>query len=85
MGDVVVIDPDNPHHVRKSTHSFDRTVAGIISSQQQAGYIAGSRSDGSSDKPVALVGRVLCNVTEENGPIGIGDLLILLESWGPCA
>ncbi len=75
MGDVVIIDPANPLHIKKSDKSYDRSVAGIISSQEQAGYIAGSRTDGTSDKPVALVGRVQCKVTTENGPIRIGDLL----------
>ena len=55
--------------------SYDTTVAGIVSSSEQAGYVAGSRSDGSSDKPVALTGRVLCKVSAENGAIKIGDLL----------
>jgi len=74
-GDVVVIDPQNPLHVTKSALAYDSMVAGIVSSTEQAGYIAGSRSDGSSEKPVALAGRVLCKVSNENGPIQVGDLL----------
>ena len=73
--DVVVIDPQNPLHVTKSALAYDSMVAGIVSSTEQAGYIAGSRSDGSSEKPVALAGRVLCKVSNENGPIQVGDLL----------
>ncbi len=75
MGDVVIIDPDNPLHVKKSERAYDTRVAGIVSSKEQAGYIAGGRKDGSSDKPIALVGRVLCKVSAENGKINVGDLL----------
>ena len=82
LGDVVVIDPANPLHVTKSTIAYDTTVAGIVSSSTQAGYVAGSRSDGSSDKPVALVGRVLCKVSAENGAIEIGDLLTTSNTPG---
>lgn len=82
LGDVVVIDPLNPLHVTKSTTAYDTTVAGIVSSTTQAGYVAGSRSDGSSDKPIALVGRVLCNVSAENGAIKIGDLLTTSNTPG---
>ena len=82
LGDVVVIDPLNPLHVTKSTTAYDTTVAGIVSSTEQAGYVAGSRSDGSSDKPVALVGRVLCKVSAENGAIEIGDLLTTSNTPG---
>ncbi|MGA1823812.1 MAG: dockerin type I domain-containing protein [bacterium] len=75
MGDVVVIDSDNPLHVKKSINAYDTMVAGIVSSKEQAGYIAGSRDDGTSDKPIALVGRVICKVSTENGAINLGDLL----------
>lgn len=82
IGDVVVIDTNNPLHLKKSTKAYDTMVAGIISSNEQAGYVAGGRSDGSSDKPVALSGRVLCKVTTENGPIVVGDLLTSSTTHG---
>jgi hypothetical protein len=82
MGDVVIIDPDNPLHVKKSIMEYDTLVAGIVSSREQAGYIAGGRSDGTSDKPLALAGRVLCKVTAENGMIAIGDLLTTSNTPG---
>ncbi|GAK57755.1 hypothetical protein U27_04722 [Candidatus Vecturithrix granuli] len=82
LGDVVVIDPLNPLHVTKSSTAYDTAVAGIVSSTTQAGYVAGSRSDGSSNKPIALVGRVLCNVSTENGTIHIGDLLTTSNTPG---
>ena len=82
LGDVVVIDSDNPKHVKKSTKAYDRTVAGIVSSEKQAGYIAGARSDGTSDKPIALVGQVICKVSTENGKIEIGDLLTTSNTPG---
>lgn len=82
LGDVVIIDPDNPLHVTKSRTAYDTTVAGIVSSTTQAGYVAGSRSDGTSDKPIALVGRVRCNVSAENGAIRTGDLLTTADTPG---
>jgi len=82
MGDVVVIDPEHPEHLRKSSFAYDSLAAGIISSKEQAGYIAGARSDGSSDKPLALVGRVICKVSTENGTIKVGDLLTTSNTPG---
>ena len=53
-----------------------------MSSNEQAGYIAGGRSDGTSHKPIALVGRVVCKVSAENGTIAIGDLLTTSDTPG---
>jgi len=82
LGDVVVMDPANPKHLTKSLTAYDHKVAGIVSSTEQAGYVAGSRSDGTSDKPVALTGRVLCKVSAENGKIEVGDLLTTSNTPG---
>ena len=82
LGDVVVMDPANPKHLTKSLIAYDHKVAGIVSSSEQAGYVAGGRSDGSSDKPIALSGRVLCKVSAENGAIVVGDLLTTSNTPG---
>ena len=82
QGDVVIIDPDNPRHLKKSTEPFDGKVAGVISSLDQAGYVVGRRADGTNDKPLALAGRVLAKVSGENGPIEIGDLMTTSSTPG---
>ncbi len=74
-GDVVVIDMANPNKLKKSTKAYDTTVAGVISSPRTNALIAGSRRDGSKDKPLALAGRVYVKATSANGAVGVGDLL----------
>jgi hypothetical protein len=76
-GAVVVIDEDNPGHLKLSTHAYDRRVAGIVSgaggvnpglSLSQQGVMEG-------DQQVALTGRVYVQADASNGPIKPGDLL----------
>ncbi len=38
--------------------------------------LIGTRNDGSSDLPVAVIGQVYVRVSTENGPIAPGDLLV---------
>jgi hypothetical protein len=82
QGDVVVIDPANPEHLKKSEKAYDPLVAGVVSSLQQAGLIIGARKDNSKDKPIALVGRVLCKVDARYAPIQVGDLLTTSDTPG---
>jgi hypothetical protein len=76
-GHVVVIDPDRPGQLKLSTRAYDRGVAGIIAGADglHSGIVLGSRADGSTDKPVALGGRVYCWVDAAYGQITPGDLL----------
>jgi hypothetical protein len=76
-GAVVVIDEENPGHLRLSRQSYDTRVAGIISgaggvhpglSLSQHGVMEG-------DQQVALSGRVYVQADASNGPIKPGDLL----------
>jgi uncharacterized protein YegP (UPF0339 family) len=76
-GSVVVIDKDHPGKLKRSTSSYDKRVAGIISganginpgiSLQQAGALDAGQN-------VALSGRVYVLADAENGPIEPGDLL----------
>lgn len=69
--DVVVIHPDVDEAVKPSTKPYDNTVAGIISKTPSI-YI----QPGDNRLPLAIVGKVFCKVTGENGPIKIGDLLV---------
>ncbi|MDA0208052.1 MAG: hypothetical protein O3B64_01420 [bacterium] len=69
-GDVVVFG-SRPESVRKSTGADREVIAGIVSTQP--GFLAGDNIAG--HMPIALAGRVPVKVSEENGPIAIGDPL----------
>jgi len=79
-GNVVEIDPEHPGFFRKSSSPYSTKVAGIISTSP--GVILGNSFNEATDdwednRPVlAIAGRVPLQVTTENGPIRIGDLLV---------
>jgi hypothetical protein len=74
-GTVMVIDPDAVGNLKVSTQPYDRKVAGIVSGAQDLSYgmrLGATNIDG---LPVALAGRVYCNVDTSYGDIHPGDLL----------
>ena len=76
-GDVVAADPGNAGFVRRATGSPGESILGVVSTKPAiilGFYEAGDETLGYD---VALVGRVPVRVTDENGPIAIGDLLTL--------
>jgi hypothetical protein len=81
-GDLVAIDPASPGKFRRSRARASTLVAGVVSTSP--GLVMGNDpSDGPADaarnarRPaLALAGRVPIRVCDENGPIGIGDLLV---------
>ncbi len=97
-GDVLVIDPNNPRSVVKSTTAHSTLVAGIFSTEP--GFVGSERDwdeevDGESSAltlndmaarfgeiPMAVVGIVPCKVTAKNGPIRPGDLLVTSSTPG---
>jgi hypothetical protein len=77
QGSVVVIDEENPGHLKLSDQSYDTHVAGVISGanginpgiqMQQQGLLEGGKN-------VALTGRVYVQADASNGTIKPGDLL----------
>ncbi|MBI3853141.1 MAG: hypothetical protein HY298_23060 [Verrucomicrobia bacterium] len=83
-GAVVVIDEENPGHLKLGTQPYDRHVAGVISGAggintglnlQQHGVLEG-------DQPVALSGRVYVQADTSNGAIKPGDLLTTSDTPG---
>ena len=84
-GLVVAIDPQQPGQLRLATHTYDRTVAGVISGaggiqpgmimQQGEGELAGAY-------PVALTGRVYVWADATEGAIQPGDLLTTANTPG---
>lgn len=76
-GAVVVIDEQNPGHLKMSQRSYDTHVAGVVSGanginpgiqMQQQGLLDGGKN-------VALTGRVYVHANTSNGAIKPGDLL----------
>jgi hypothetical protein len=83
-GSVVVIDEENPGHLKMSSQPYDTRVAGILSGangvhpgiqMQQQGLLEGDRN-------VALTGRVYVQADASNGPIRPGDLLTTSSTPG---
>ena len=83
-GSVVVIDEENPGHLKQATRAYDTRVAGIISgangvkagiSLHQEGLLEGGQN-------VALTGRVFVKVDASFGAIKPGDLLTTSDTPG---
>ena len=73
-GCVLSIDEDHPGQLRLSREAYDVKVAGIVAGAR--GLASGVRLGGDRfDHPVALAGRVYCNVDAQYGPIRPGSLL----------
>ena len=70
-GDVVAIQPDQPAGIGKSANRYQRNLLGVVSTKP--GLTLGPRADNAY--PIALGGRIPVKITEENGPIRVGDLL----------
>jgi len=77
QGAVVVIDDQNPGHLKLSESAYDTRVAGVVSGanginpgiqMHQQGLLEGGKN-------VALTGRVYVQADTSNGPIKPGDLL----------
>ena len=73
LGDVVIININKPLHLELSNKPYDTLVGGVVSGENQAAFIIGEKQE--NQIPVALAGKVVCKVVNENGPIAIGDLL----------
>lgn len=84
QGAVVVIDEQNPGHLKLSDQSYDSHVAGVVSGanginpgiqMQQQGLLEGGKN-------VALTGRVYVQADASNGAIKPGDLLTTSSTPG---
>ena len=84
-GTVVSIDPNNIGKLVVTNEANDTKVAGVVSGGNgiKAGLImtqTGTLADG--EYPIALTGRVWVKCTNENGTIGVGDLLTTAATAG---
>ncbi len=73
-GSVMVINDEG--NLIPSSQAYDRRVAGVVSGAGglQPGIVLGRRS-GSTRTPIALIGKVYCQVDAGFSPIEVGDLL----------
>lgn len=78
-GDVVVVDPNNTDTYRRSTKPYAQEVSGVISTNPTI-VVGSGRTQNTA--VMAMVGRVPIKVSDENGPIVRGDLLITASSTG---
>ncbi len=84
-GMVVVIDPDRPGALTRSSKTYDRKVAGIVSGANglKAGIaLAPGNSALVGGASVALSGKVWCWCDASNGPIEPGDMLTTSSAPG---
>jgi hypothetical protein len=77
-GDVLAIDPKQGFAVRKVREANSRLIAGVYSTKPAVLGVGAHGIDDSleGEVPVALVGIVPTKVSDENGPIEIGDMLV---------
>jgi hypothetical protein len=90
-GDVVIVHPDKDETVGFTTTPYDTRVAGAISSAPgimlgangtESQVVIEQEIDVNNGAPLALVGRVPVKVTDENGPIKRGDLIVTSSTPG---
>ena len=82
-GEVVVIDPTQSNHVKRSQKAYDKTVLGVVSGAGGVSHGMQLAKAGVLDgnTPFAIAGRVYVKVT---GKVEIGDLLTTSDKEG-CA
>ncbi|HVF74037.1 MAG TPA: hypothetical protein VM938_03230 [Acidimicrobiales bacterium] len=82
-GSVLVLD-DDPGRLRRSAEPYDTRVAGVVSGAgaYRPGIVLDRRATGAERVPVALVGKVFCQVEADSAPIAPGTLLTTSERPG---
>lgn len=83
-GDVISLDPAHPGRFIKAAQPYSRLVTGVYSTKPA---LVGRRAttpriDESAEIPMAMIGIVPIKVTDENGPIEPGDLLVSSSTAG---
>ena len=81
-GMVVVLDQQGA--LQPSYKAYDKTVAGVISGagDYKPGLILDKKEPSESRMPVALIGKVYCQVDAQYAPIEVGDLLTTSPTIG---
>ena len=79
-GDVVELDPLNPGSYRRCADPCSGRVAGVISTEP--GMVLGAFETSLRHGVLALIGIVPVKVTDEGGPVEVGDLLVTSSTPG---
>jgi hypothetical protein len=81
-GTVMVIDEGGA--LRACEGAYDKRVAGVIAGAGNCkpAIVLGNQPSALAKQPVALLGRVYCNVDASYAPIGVGDLLTTSPTAG---
>ncbi len=82
-GTVLVLD-DKPGQLRPSEGAYDTRVAGVISGagDYRPGIVLDRKGPQEGRRPVALVGKVFCQVEADSAPVRPGTLLTTSEIPG---
>jgi hypothetical protein len=81
-GTVMVIDQEGT--LKPSEQPYDKRVAGVVSGAGglKPGIVLDKQESNEGRLPVALVGKVVCNVDARHSPIEVGDLLTTSSTPG---
>ncbi|MBL8188159.1 MAG: hypothetical protein JNK38_09130 [Acidobacteria bacterium] len=81
-GTVMVLDENGA--LRPSSSAFDRRVAGVVSGagKYKPGIVLDRQVSTKPRLPIALVGKVYCNVDASFGAVRVGDLLTTSDTLG---
>jgi len=80
LGDVLEFDPSHAETYRRSSERCSSLVAGVVSTEP--GVVLGSDLVASERAVLALSGIVPVKVSNEGGPIEVGDLLVTSSTPG---
>lgn len=80
-GEVIVIDPSRPNHVRRCAEAYDRLAIGVVSGAGGVtqGMMLSQEGMLDGDVPFAIAGRIKVKVT---GKVQFGDLLTTSDTPG---
>ena len=70
--------------LRRSDKPYDRRVVGVVSGagRYKPGIVLDRQPNAERRRPIALFGKVYCQVDADHGPIEIGDLLTTSSTLG---
>ncbi|MBU0661296.1 hypothetical protein KKG22_03920 [Patescibacteria group bacterium] len=78
-GDVMIIDPQDVDSYKKSNEAYAQSIAGVVSTQPTI-VVGNGKTEFTAD--MAMVGRVPIKISNENGAVEHGDLLVTASTPG---
>ena len=70
--------------IRQSSAAYDKCVAGVVSGagEYEPAIVLDRKNSATDRVPVAITGKVACNVDASYGPVKVGDLLTTSSTPG---